>query len=148
MSSSLLLHECPACLVRLTFIVLVMEGRWPYSCFVGCCLQDLLNFACSILVQLPSSFFSIRLVSVGVVNPYSCIDINVNLNSPRYIIKHIPYPVNWRIKRIIFLKKILENYKETCNELIFSNIVCIYILEKLIQITWQHNKWEHHFFEW
>ena len=21
----------------------VMGGRWPYSCFVGCCLQDLPN---------------------------------------------------------------------------------------------------------
>ena len=40
MSSSLLLQQCPACLVRLTWIVFVMGGRWPYSwCFVGCCLQ-------------------------------------------------------------------------------------------------------------
>ena len=38
-------------------------GKWPYSCcFVGCCLQDFFNIACSILVQLPSSFFSIHLV--------------------------------------------------------------------------------------
>ena len=37
MSSSLLLQQCPACLVRLTCIVFVMGGRWPYSwCFVGC----------------------------------------------------------------------------------------------------------------
>ena len=42
LSSSLLLQQCPACLVRLTWIVFVMEGRWPYSwCFVGCYLQDL-----------------------------------------------------------------------------------------------------------
>ena len=40
MSSSLLLQHCPACLVRLTCIVFVMGGRWPYSwCFVGCCCQ-------------------------------------------------------------------------------------------------------------
>ena len=40
MSSSLLLQQCPACLVRLTWIVFVMGGRWPYSCcFVGCCLS-------------------------------------------------------------------------------------------------------------
>ena len=51
MSSSLLLQQCPVCLVRLTWIVLVMGGRWPYSwCFVGCCLQDLFNIARSILV--------------------------------------------------------------------------------------------------
>ena len=41
MSSSLLLQQCPALLVRLTWIVFVMGGRWPYSwCFVGRCLQD------------------------------------------------------------------------------------------------------------
>ena len=46
MSSSLLLQQCPACLVRLTWIVFVMWGRWPYSwCLVGCCRQD-----CSILL--------------------------------------------------------------------------------------------------
>ena len=31
MSSSLLLQQCPACLVRLTWIVFVMGGSWPYS---------------------------------------------------------------------------------------------------------------------
>ena len=44
MSSSLLLQQCPACLVRLTWIVFAMGGRWPYSwCLVGCCHQDLFN---------------------------------------------------------------------------------------------------------
>ena len=48
MSSSLLLQQC---LVRLTWIVFVMEGRWPYSwCFVGCYRQDLFNIALNILV--------------------------------------------------------------------------------------------------
>ena len=43
MSSSLLLQQCPACLVRLAWIVFVMGGRWPYSwCLGGCCRQDLL----------------------------------------------------------------------------------------------------------
>ena len=75
MSSSLLLQQCPACLVRLTLIVFVMGGRWLYSWgFLGCCLLDLFKIARSILVQLPSSFFSIRLVSVHVVHPYSNID--------------------------------------------------------------------------
>ena len=51
MSSSLLLQQCPACLVRLTLIVFVMGGRWPYSwCLVGCCLQDMFNIARNILV--------------------------------------------------------------------------------------------------
>ena len=51
MSSSLLLQQCPACLVRLTWLVFVMGGRWPYSwCLVGCCRQDLFNIAHNILV--------------------------------------------------------------------------------------------------
>ena len=50
-SSSLLLQQCLACLVRLTLIVFLMGGSWPYSCcFVGCCFQDLFNIARSILV--------------------------------------------------------------------------------------------------
>ena len=44
MSSSLLLQQCPACLARLTWIVI--GGRWPYSwCLVGCCCQDLFRIA-------------------------------------------------------------------------------------------------------
>ena len=50
MSSSLLLQQCPAYLVRLTWIVSMMGGRWPYSwCLVGCCRQDLFNIAHKIL---------------------------------------------------------------------------------------------------
>ena len=48
MSSSLLLQQCPACLVRLTWIVFVIGGRWPYSwCLVGCCCQDSILWHCS-----------------------------------------------------------------------------------------------------
>ena len=51
MSSSLYLQQCPACLVRLTWIVFVMGGRWPYSsCFVRCYLKDYFNIARGILV--------------------------------------------------------------------------------------------------
>ena len=51
MSSSLLLQQCPACLVRLTWIVFLIGGRWPYSwCLVGCCCQDLFKIARSIHV--------------------------------------------------------------------------------------------------
>ena len=51
MSSSLLFQQCPACLVRLTWIVFVIGGRWPYSwCLVGCCYKDLFKIARSILV--------------------------------------------------------------------------------------------------
>ena len=51
MSSSLLLQQCPACLVRLTWIVFVMRGRWLYSwCLVECCHQDLFNIVRKLLV--------------------------------------------------------------------------------------------------
>ena len=47
MSSSRLLQQCPACLVRLTWIVFLIGGKWPYSwCFVGCCLHDLTKLNC------------------------------------------------------------------------------------------------------
>ena len=50
-TSLILLQQCPACPVHLTWIVFMMRGRWPYSwCFVGCCLQDLFNIAHSILL--------------------------------------------------------------------------------------------------
>ena len=32
LSSSLLLQQCPVCLVHLTLIVFMMGGKWPYSC--------------------------------------------------------------------------------------------------------------------
>ena len=87
MSSSLLLQQWPECLVRLTCIVFVMGGRWPYSwCLVGCCCQDLFNIACNVLVWLPSSFFSSRLVSVQVVHPYSSIDTTAAWKKLRFIL--------------------------------------------------------------
>ena len=50
MSTSLLLQQCPPCLARLTCIVFVMGGRWPYRWgLVGCCRQDLFNIARKIL---------------------------------------------------------------------------------------------------
>ena len=49
--SSLLLQQCPACLVRPACIVFVIGGRWPYSWRrVGFCCQDLFNIARNILV--------------------------------------------------------------------------------------------------
>ena len=87
MSSSLLLQQGPVCLVRLTLIVFVMGGRWPYSwCLVWCCRQDLFNIALSILVKLPSSFFSSRLVSVQVVHPYISIDTIAAWKKVRFIL--------------------------------------------------------------
>ena len=86
-NSSLLLHQCPACLIRLTWIVFVMGGRLPYSgCLEGRCLQDLFNKAYSILVSLPSSFSSSRLISVHVVHPYSSIGTTAAWKKLRFIL--------------------------------------------------------------
>ena len=91
MRSSLLLQQYPACLVRLTWIVLVIGGRWPYSwCLVGCCRQDLFKIARSIFVQLPSSLFSSRFVSVHVVHPYNSIDTTAAWKKLRFILSVRP----------------------------------------------------------
>ena len=75
MSSSLLFQQYPSCLVFLTWIVLVMGGKWLYNCcFVGCCLQDLFSISRSILAYMLSSFFSVRFVSVHVVHLYNSIN--------------------------------------------------------------------------
>ena len=51
MSSSLLLLQCPACLVHLIWMVCEMVGKSLYCCcFVWYCFQELFRTACSILV--------------------------------------------------------------------------------------------------
>ena len=66
MSSSLLLQQCPACLVRLTWIVFVIGGRWQYSwCLVGCCCQDLFRIARSILINSLFIYESRGEIAVG-----------------------------------------------------------------------------------
>ena len=56
-SSSLLLQQCSACLVRLTLIVFVICGRWPYSCcFVGCSLHDSQHSCVAAVKLFPHSF--------------------------------------------------------------------------------------------
>ena len=75
MCSFLLLQQCSAYLVRLTWIVFEMRGKWPYRYyFMGCCLLHLFKIACNILVTFPSSFFPIHFASVNVVHPYRSID--------------------------------------------------------------------------
>ena len=45
MSSSLLLQQCPACLVRPTWIVFMMGARWLYSwCLMGALLPRLVQY--------------------------------------------------------------------------------------------------------
>ena len=46
MNSSLLFQQCPTCLFRLTWIIFMMGGRWPYSwCLVRCRRQHMFNIA-------------------------------------------------------------------------------------------------------
>ena len=57
MSTSLLLQSCPACLVRLIWMVFEMRGRCSYSsCFVRFCFQDFFKIeslhSCTIAVKL------------------------------------------------------------------------------------------------
>ena len=86
MSSPLLLQQCLACLARLIWMILEIGSRWSYSCCsVGCCFKNLFNMAHSFLVQLLSSFFSMRLVSVHVVHPYSSINTTVAWKKLRFI---------------------------------------------------------------
>ena len=57
MSSSLLLQQCPACLVRLTWIVFVMGGRWPYSWFSAIHFRNaLILFRISSFAKIFSGF--------------------------------------------------------------------------------------------
>ena len=77
MSSSLLLQQCLICFVYLIWMVLEIEDRWLNSCcLVGSSFQNLFNIARSSLMLLPSSFFSIHLVSIPVVYLYSRINTN------------------------------------------------------------------------
>ena len=78
---ALLRQQCPACLVRLIWVILAMGGRWPYShCFLRCCFPDLFNIDRSILMQFPSI-----LVSVHVVHPYSTIEKTTGERKLRFI---------------------------------------------------------------
>ena len=83
MSSSLLLQQCPGCLVCLILIVFIMGGRWPYSCcFERCCL--LVNHGNIMKKANCSRIF----VWTRVLNQYSVQFMNndVNINFSREII--------------------------------------------------------------
>ena len=100
MSSSLLLQQCPACLVRLTWIVFVMGGRWPYSwCLVGCCRQDLFKIARSI-IQFSQT---VLIQTIHFSNEYSFWP-HTQLNVKTVLFKTIPFSVNTQlnVKTVLF----------------------------------------------
>ena len=87
MSSSLLFQQCPAGLLHLIWMILKIGGKWPFNCcFMVCCFSDLFNIARSILVQNPSCFFSMCIVSVHVVHPYNSIDTAAAWKKSRFIL--------------------------------------------------------------
>ena len=122
MSSPLLLQQCPACLVRLTWIVFVMGGRWLYSwCFVGCwylcvcvcvcvCEQDLTLNNHWGLIELKTKFSKqIKLkfyLFICIVNIYRLF-------------------VLWNIKNslnLLFIRRLKMMKKVYCNEFIFFKV--------------------------
>ena len=87
MSSSLLLQPYPACLVHLIWMVLEMGSGWSYSrCLVVCCFHELFSIVRRILVQLPSSLFSIRFVNVYVVHAYSSMNTTAAWKKLRFML--------------------------------------------------------------
>ena len=78
------LQQCP---VRLIWIIFVIGGRWPYRfCLVGCCIQDFLDIARSILVQLTSSFFFWTLCQRPCGESYSSMDTTAAWKILRFIL--------------------------------------------------------------
>ena len=104
-SSSPLLQQCPACLVRLTFIVFVTGGRWPYKCcFVGCCLQDLFDITRSILSLSLSLSVSVYIFGYSYIYiyifGYSYIYIYLSyIYIYIYILPEVKTPSYWVLKR-------------------------------------------------
>ena len=68
MSSSLILQQCPACLFRLTWIVFVMGGRWPYS---WCYIAKVINKRRILFSYAVSSSSSCRAASTDIPDPLS-----------------------------------------------------------------------------
>ena len=76
MSLTLILQQCPTCLVHLTWMVFEMGSKCPYCCyFLGCCFQDFIIVVCSILVLFPSYFSPcVLLGSMWYIHPYCSIN--------------------------------------------------------------------------
>ena len=73
MSSPLLLQQCPACLVHLTLIVIVMGGKWPYSCcFVGC--DSAINWLWELFIKPANKIFARHVLSTHTQKEEETID--------------------------------------------------------------------------
>ena len=119
MNSSLLLQLFPACLVRLTWIVFVMGGRWPYNCcFVRCCVMCLIliaTFLCSCrlasspAILLASKWCIHTAVSTRPRLGRTCVDmVSVIWKSDQT--KTLAY-----INRMLYCKRTHRLYQYTCD---------------------------------
>ena len=136
-----------------------MGGKWPYSCyFVECCLQDLFNIACNILVKLPSSLFSIHLVSVHVMHPYCSIDTTTAWKKLRFILsvrqRKQSKPKPLLLFEIRYIPKYTHILYEKCHICIYGQISTQVTLVKLKNpgnhsiyplLERQYNQWIHAF---
>ena len=76
-----------SCLVRLTWMVCKMGGKWPYRYgFRKCCFYDLSWTWCSIFVLLSSCFFSKRFVKAQVVQTFSSTDMGTAWKNYHFIL--------------------------------------------------------------
>ena len=109
MSSSLLLQQFPVCLVRLTWIVFVMGGRWPYSwCFVRCCRQDLFNIARNIFLEL-----------------IICLKMDLALNNQQRLICHKTQTINKNARNVQIPVCKLQNKMCSLRGLMGNSLDCI-----------------------
>ena len=124
-SLSLFLNQCPACLVCLIWVVFKVGGTWPYSCcFVGFRFQVLFNIAHNILVKLLLSFFSICLVSIQVVHPYSSMDMTATRKKLQSILSDrsdFYMTDNLLIAVIAFVSRVLISF--SVNEALLSRLM-------------------------
>ena len=81
MSSSLLLQQCLACLIRLLLIVFVMRGRWPYSCCFGEAEKERRQECCKQYIYIyifENSFYSFIFLKYIYICVYVCVFVSVD----------------------------------------------------------------------
>ena len=132
MSSSLLLQQCPACLVSLTCIVFVTGGRWPYSwCLVGCCL---FYHAFFVFDLWKFYYFDLLRVLLTSISWWSFTSVRMTaslLRSPRLfsILANLSRLVVWMISILpVFFSKSLETATSTQTKIGITVTLMFHIL--------------------
>ena len=120
MSSSLLLQQCFACLVRLTWIVFEMGGRWPYSwCLVGCYLRTfsilLATFLCNCRLTYIYIYISLCVLEVWLLLYILFPGLYNKTHFSYYIMRHL------------YLYIYIYIYIYICISLNIIDILCLHI---------------------